>query len=476
MAVDVSPIMAPKARPLPACPVCGQAPDGAGPSGFVCPRGHRWPRSAGQALAAEADTVSELKAHAAARAAALASLAGSMRRRGMGRESIEAALLAENAARCRPPLPEAEVRRIANSVSRYEPAEDAATADELKAHAVARMAQDEQGRKPEAARPRYILRWLAEALQAPAPMEWVAQDLFPAVGVGVLFGDPGSKKTWSGLHLAVSVAMGAPWLGRPVKQGPVLLVDEESGDGRLRRRLAQVVRGLNAPADLPLAYVTSAGFKPAKSEDLAELDSLLASVQPVLVIVDAFRDVLHGDENSSEDTQLLMEALRQLANRHGCLMLAIHHANKNGGYRGSSAILAAADVFVNVTSRDGSPNVDFETTKTRDGEACKFAATASWLDWPEEVFTLTEAAVRQKAPHYSRAEEYVLGYLDQHGPSLLTDIIGHADACSESAARHAAYNLVARRAIRRCDGGGAGRSATYELAPAQEKPESPDPA
>lgn len=52
----------------------------------------------------------------------LASLAGSMRRRGMSQSEIEAALLEENAVRCNPPLPDDEVRRIAGSVARYEPA------------------------------------------------------------------------------------------------------------------------------------------------------------------------------------------------------------------------------------------------------------------------------------------------------------------------------------------------------------------
>lgn len=51
----------------------------------------------------------------------LVSQAGSMRRRGMSRAAIEAALLVENRERCDPPKPEAEVRQIAESVSRYEP-------------------------------------------------------------------------------------------------------------------------------------------------------------------------------------------------------------------------------------------------------------------------------------------------------------------------------------------------------------------
>jgi putative DNA primase/helicase len=52
----------------------------------------------------------------------LMSLAGTMRRRGMGAEEIEAALLVTNNKRCDPPLAEDEVRRIARSVCRYQPA------------------------------------------------------------------------------------------------------------------------------------------------------------------------------------------------------------------------------------------------------------------------------------------------------------------------------------------------------------------
>jgi len=49
----------------------------------------------------------------------LASLAGSMRRKGMTLEAIESALLAESRIRCTPPLPDAEVRGIAASVASY---------------------------------------------------------------------------------------------------------------------------------------------------------------------------------------------------------------------------------------------------------------------------------------------------------------------------------------------------------------------
>ena len=49
--------------------------------------------------------------------------AGAMRRLGLSCEVITKALLEENQAQCRPPLPDAEVRIIAQSVARYEPAQ-----------------------------------------------------------------------------------------------------------------------------------------------------------------------------------------------------------------------------------------------------------------------------------------------------------------------------------------------------------------
>jgi hypothetical protein len=56
---------------------------------------------------------------------ALTSIAGTMRRRGTSEEAIYAALSVENEKRCSPPLPDADVRKIAHSVSRYQPEDPA---------------------------------------------------------------------------------------------------------------------------------------------------------------------------------------------------------------------------------------------------------------------------------------------------------------------------------------------------------------
>ncbi len=119
----------------------------------------------------------------------LASLAGTMRRKGMTREAIEAALLTENANRCRPPLTDAEVRAIAASVARYEPG---AAAQPAAAHlAVA----------PEP--PLDVFR----ELSAPT----FADDLFPAVlaRFGVLQAAAAGHDTGAYLMAGLAAAAGA---------------------------------------------------------------------------------------------------------------------------------------------------------------------------------------------------------------------------------------------------------------------------
>lgn len=55
---------------------------------------------------------------------ALASMAGALRRQGLSAEALFAALQQVNQEKCKPPLPDKEVRAIARSVARYEPAEE----------------------------------------------------------------------------------------------------------------------------------------------------------------------------------------------------------------------------------------------------------------------------------------------------------------------------------------------------------------
>lgn len=319
---------------------------------------------------------------------------------------------------------------------------------------------------------RYILHWADEAFLPQPPVEWIVGDLFQRGSVNLIYGAPGSKKTYIMLDCAVCVAVGQDWLRRNVEQGTVLLIDEESGERRLNRRLLEVMRGHKAGQGTPIAYTTLAMFNlltcPA---DIQHLDALLGCVQPTLVIIDALADVMPGgDENEVKDTHPVFQRLKQMAHKYNLAVVVIHHANKQGKYRGSSAIPGVVDVMLSVTSPNGSDQITFVTEKNRDGEMQTFGATIDF-DKSMQAVRLIGAEPVVQAKRERESITYVLAYLQEHGGgAFLDDICSAPDTCSPNAARQAVYDLAAQDRVKRTDGGGTGRGtrAYYQLTDAGE--------
>lgn len=335
-----------------------------------------------------------------------------------------------------------------------------------------RPAPPEPERAPEnAARPRIVERTLADALQPQPPVEWCVDGMFETGTVNVLFGDGGTLKTWSLLDLAVCVAMGKPWINEfATKQGPALIVDEESGDRRLARRLGMVARGHFAPPETPVITVSLARFDLRDPVDVLLLEDLIIKHGAVFAVVDALMDVMPGaDENSVGETSPMFQRLREVATRTGATIFVIHHANKSGGYRGSTAIKGMVDNLVLAERKRGSTIVDFTSEKDRDAPEGKFSAEVRFSE--DQVYLVAAANQAERTdPNQPRnkSERYVMRYLTEHGAADLADIIAAPDTCTTSGARQAVYSLADRGIIRRCDGGGRGSAARYEISPAGE--------
>ncbi len=312
----------------------------------------------------------------------------------------------------------------------------------------------------------YTTHWAAEAFDSEEPIRWVIDGILERGSVNMWYGSPGTKKTYSALHAGLSVATGQDWLGRPTSQGTVLVVDEESGNRRMRRRLREAMLGLNAPQDTPLVYVSLEGFNLASQDGREKLDNLVAETQPILVILDALADLIpDGDENSTKDTQPAMQTLRRLAELYDCAVILIHHDTKTGNhYRGAGAIGGATDTILKVESKQESANIDFTSEKSRDTEPFHFSAAVHWEQIDEHfLFEMAPTGTPKKEPKLSRSESYVIRYLTTNGPSLLIDIARHHDSCSDKAARNAVYALTHKGLVKRTDGGKPGEQATYDL-------------
>ena len=321
------------------------------------------------------------------------------------------------------------------------------------------------GLMPDLERGRIVIRDAAYYLSERPPIEYVVERLIAESSVNVWFGQWGAKKTWAAIDLAVCVASGKQWLGMATEPCNVLIIDEESGDTRLANRIKDVMRGElgeMADASVPIKSVSLAQFNLLKNSDDADLLARLVLEQDAkLIIIDALADVmLGGDENAVKDTQPVFANLRFIAELTGAAFIVIHHANKGGGYRGSSAIAGAIDTLLSVESKQDNSLITFKTEKMRDGEPLNFACEANWTD---EGFYLTQSEITERA-FLSKSQQYVLDFFTEKGDAKFADLLNFTgDLYAENTLRKAVQYLINEKLLERKDDGGQRVEAIYGI-------------
>lgn len=183
---------------------------------------------------------------------------------------------------------------------------------------------------------------LSELLSKDVTREFVIPDLLYKPGVVLLYGAGGDGKSMTAWTLAKHVAMGIPFIIKgkpvPVEQGPVLLLNGDQSLVQLQEQMEEVEMPTYAPitirTDWSLQYY-------------ARFVRLVEQIKPTLIVVDSLIGCSGGkafDENKSD----FATPLYWLTRNNGVLfpattIVVIHHANKQGGFRGSSAINDAVD-------------------------------------------------------------------------------------------------------------------------------------
>jgi hypothetical protein len=297
----------------------------------------------------------------------LASLAGSMRRRGMSAAAIKAALLAENKERCNPPLGNSEVRVIANSVARYAPefstVEDAA----LNAPCLADFLDFEFKKR-----------------------ELLLDPVITTQSLNMLYGLRGMGKTRFAVTMAFATASGGSVFGwtapRPVK---TLYLDGEMAGADLQGML----RTLRHVAPPVWAGDTLRVFTPdAQNGGIPDLATVEGQQRIEQIFEDAeliFIDNLSawvrgaGEENSAESWAPMLEWLMRLR-QQGRSVVLLHHAGKSGAQRGTSKREDVLDVVLalrrpaNYSAQEGARfEVHFEKARGLHGDAV--APFEAWL-------------------------------------------------------------------------------------------------
>ena len=309
-----------------------------------------------------------------------------------------------------------------------------------------------------------------DALHPPPPLTWIVQGLLAASSLNLLVGNPGTKKTLTALDLAVCVALGKPWLGRPVTQAPIVYVDEETGISRLWGRMNAVLTAHQGGYDTPIHYVSLGNYDLRAEADAEELTNRALSFDARLIVFDTLSGIMRGgDENSVTSVQPLLYHLRRMAEYCQAAILILHHTNRLGGFRGSSALAAAVDLLLITQSDPGDTLIRFHAPKARHLMPPPFCARANFENSSEgEVnrFHLSPAQdqpVAKAQPPRENTATAVLDFLADTNEADIQQIVSRLGDVALGTVRNTLHQLTSSALIERADGGNKGKKATYKL-------------
>lgn len=248
--------------------------------------------------------------------------------------------------------------------------------------------------------------------------DYLVKGLIPRPGVTLIHSAPGVGKSFMALDLALSLGMGEKtWCGHRLATETRTLYVYSEGAGRLwKRRDAWLQRhGLELdalrgrvqiiPRNLPL----NRGRYDDEAFD--ELAKLMKAQKIGLLVIDTWATSNVGsDENSVRDVGIGLDRVIRLKEEAGCAVVLVHHDNKTGGYRGSSAIDGVLDARLHLqrTGRQGDRTLKVMIEKQRDD--------AELVEW------------------HARLDQVQLG-LDDDGDPITSVVFTHVEEADQAAKR-----------------------------------------
>lgn len=270
--------------------------------------------------------------------------------------------------------------------------------------------------------------WTSDLMKLEIPeQEYLVDKLISKGGINALSSKPGVYKTMLAIEIAKCVSNSEPLFGVfDTRQTKALIIDQESGHGRLKKRL----RLLGAD-DANIAILSFANIK--MSKEYAEATITYCQKNDIgLVIYDSLTRFHAAKENNADEMSAVL-AHFQLLTQAGITVILIHHDPKSGydnpnssnTLRGSGDILAISDIHI-ALQKDKNTNdrVIVKQLKNRDDEAVEdFTLTVlSDEDNTRLWFEYCGDAPRRRSKD-KKAEDAILKHLAENGKSDRTDIV-----------------------------------------------------
>jgi len=208
------------------------------------------------------------------------------------------------------------------------------------------------------------------------PPAWLIEGFLPENSYCILFGAPGTFKTFLALDVALSIATGfgmganACW-PRIVTPGPVLFA---AGEGRpsISNRVRAWEKMHFVENEVPQFILCDP--VPMISEDFESFIKGALDASPEgykLVVIDTVGRAMQGmNENTQEHASAFTKMVEKIQRELGATVLALHHTghNETGRARGSSVFGADADTIIKLDRRDKDYVVSLSMMKQKDAQ------------------------------------------------------------------------------------------------------------
>lgn len=212
------------------------------------------------------------------------------------------------------------------------------------------------------------------------------QNLLPQQGIGAIYGPSGAGKSFFILEMLGAIAQERDFFDLTTTAAPTTHVACE-GAGGIPARLKAYAAKHGTPDRLRV--ILPRRFDLREAADRRDIAAAIrdAGMADGVVCIDTLNRAAPGaDENDSRDMGRIIDALADLRETIGGLLLAAHHTGKDAtkGLRGHSSLAAALDVAIEIT-RDGDRR-SWRLSKAKDGE-----------DSREVAFTLEQIEIGNDA-------------------------------------------------------------------------------
>ena len=216
---------------------------------------------------------------------------------------------------------------------------------------------------------------LAELVSTPAPIEYLVDGYIQKAATHMVFGDPGSYKSFNAVDMALSIACEEidSWCNRQIEHGSVIYMAGEGVKGLGKRCEAWLMDHNVNPENIPFAIIDECFHLNDEKNPDYSIENTIENIRaifdkPALIVVDTLNRFYEGNENDSKDMSNFIHACDRLIREFGCAVLIIHHTgnaqdSKNRG-RGSSSLKGALEIEFKAEKKDN--QLHLTQTKNKD--------------------------------------------------------------------------------------------------------------